>query len=55
MPGRLRGAPPRKTTAATPTGPAVSGLDALIERNPHLSLADILALWHWTGPSSRIH
>lgn len=30
-------------------------LDGLIALNPHLSLADILALWRWTGPSERLH
>ncbi|WP_428563422.1 MAG: hypothetical protein ACP59X_00160 [Solidesulfovibrio sp. DCME] len=37
---------------------ALSGpvsLDALSALNPHLSLADILALWSWAGPSRRIH
>jgi hypothetical protein len=35
--------------------PAVFGLEALIELNPGLTLADILALWRWIGPSCRIH
>lgn len=30
-------------------------LDQLMACNPHLSLADILALWHWSGPSRRLH
>ncbi|EHJ48470.1 hypothetical protein DFW101_2466 [Solidesulfovibrio carbinoliphilus subsp. oakridgensis] len=30
-------------------------LDGLLALNPHLSLADILALWHWSGPSARLH
>jgi len=30
-------------------------LDRLLALNPHLSLADILALWHWSGPSRRLH
>ncbi len=34
--------------------PAVS-LDALLALNPHLTLADVLALWRWTGPSPRLH
>ncbi|MEA4857468.1 MAG: hypothetical protein AAGU21_13385 [Solidesulfovibrio sp.] len=39
-----------------PQAPAVPpSLDALASLNPHLTLADILALWGWTGPSARIH
>ena len=30
-------------------------LARLIACNPHLTLADILALWHWSGPSRRLH
>jgi len=30
-------------------------LNSLLALNPHLSLADILALWHWSGPSRRLH
>ena len=30
-------------------------LDSLLALNPHLSLADILALWHWSGPSRHLH
>jgi len=30
-------------------------LDGLLAMNPHLTLADILALWHWAGPSDRLH
>ena len=30
-------------------------LDDLMRLNPRLTLADILALWHWVGPSDRIH
>ncbi|MHC1790947.1 hypothetical protein [Solidesulfovibrio sp.] len=30
-------------------------LDRLLALNPHLCLADILVLWHWTGPSRRLH
>ncbi len=36
------------------TVPAVS-LEGLLQCNPHLTLADILALWHWAGPSQRVH
>lgn len=35
--------------------PQRMSLDRLIACNPHLSLADILALWHWAGPSRRLH
>ncbi len=31
------------------------GLTDLLTLNPHLTLADILALWRWIGPSSRVH
>jgi hypothetical protein len=30
-------------------------LDTLLLLNPHLGLADILALWHWAGPSRWLH
>ncbi|WP_300158269.1 hypothetical protein [Solidesulfovibrio sp.] len=30
-------------------------LDDLLALNPHLTLADVLALWRWTGPSPRLH
>ncbi|MGD9607943.1 MAG: hypothetical protein AB7U59_00910 [Desulfovibrionaceae bacterium] len=30
-------------------------LDDLLTLNPHLSLADILAMLHWIGPSIRMH
>jgi|GEM_PF-1297274 len=30
-------------------------LDHLQSLNPHLTIADILALWHWSGPSRRLH
>jgi len=30
-------------------------LSSLMALNPHLSLADILALWHWSGPSRLVH
>ena len=30
-------------------------LDDLLTLNPHLSLADILALLRWIGPSIRLH
>ncbi len=35
--------------------PKLLTLDRLQALNPHLSLADILALWHWSGPSRRLH
>jgi hypothetical protein len=35
--------------------PQTLSLDRLLACNPHLTLADILALWHWAGPSRRIH
>ena len=37
------------------TTPPRFGLAELVAVNPHLSPADILALWRWTGPSSRVH
>jgi hypothetical protein len=30
-------------------------LDDLLALNPHLSLADILAMLRWIGPSIRLH
>jgi hypothetical protein len=30
-------------------------LDDLLTLNPHLSLAAILAMLHWLGPSIRMH
>jgi hypothetical protein len=30
-------------------------LDECMALNPHLSLADILALLRWIGPSTRLH
>ncbi len=39
---------------ATTPHPTLS-LDGLLALNPHLGLADILALWRWAGPSDRIH
>ncbi|WP_281174577.1 hypothetical protein [Solidesulfovibrio alcoholivorans] len=35
--------------------PLTVSLDGLLSLNPHLTLADILALLHWTGPSNRLH
>jgi hypothetical protein len=35
--------------------PRLFSLDRLLACNPHLTLADILALWHWAGPSRRLH
>lgn len=44
---------PQNRSLSSPT--ASPGLTDLLAHNPHLTLADILALWHWTGPSSRVH
>ena len=59
MPGRLRR--PLAPLSATDNRPeplvlplAVS-LGELLALNPRLSLGDILALWHVTGPSRRLH
>ena len=39
----------------TPSPNPETTLAGLLTRNPHLTLADILALWHWIGPSSLVH
>lgn len=35
--------------------PVTVSLDGLLSLNPQLTLADILALLHWSGPSTRLH
>jgi hypothetical protein len=46
-----RPAPPVRRMRETMT----SGLADLIAANPQLTLADILALWGWIGPSTQVH
>lgn len=30
-------------------------LERLLALNPHLTLADVLALWRWIGPSTAVN
>jgi hypothetical protein len=53
--GTLGATPPGKEPMPQPATTMSQGLDDLIALNPHLTLADILALWGWIGPSTRVH
>lgn len=51
MPDRDKQPQTRQRSTPAP-GPSLTDL---VTSNPHLTLADILALWHWIGPSSQVH